>query len=184
MGNRLTKIYTRTGDDGTTSLDGRHRLAKNSTHIEAVGTVDELNSVIGMVVAASTENKDVQRVLQDVQQDLFNVGGELCPPHHVVMTSEKISALERELDRWNETLPPLKEFILPGGNMAAAMCHTARAVCRRAERCLVALHQEIPLNQNLLCYVNRLSDLLFVAARIVNQGAGKNEILWEHERKK
>ena len=184
MGNRLTKIYTRTGDSGTTSLDGKHRISKSSLHIDTVGTVDELNCAIGMVLALGITTDDVRICLLKVQNDLFDIGGELCPPHRVVITAEKISYLEKMIDDWNENLPPLKEFILPGGNPASAACHLARAICRRAERLAVALYQDEIVSSEILKYLNRLSDMLFVAARMVALETRSDEILWEHERKK
>lgn len=184
MGYRLSKIYTRKGDDGTTSLDAHHRIPKDSIRIEVIGTIDELNSVIGMVLAFNVETKEIQEALKQIQQDLFNLGGELCPPHHLVITSETVSQLEHWLDEWNAKLPPLKEFILPGGNPKSATCHVARTVCRRAERSLVTLNLQESVNPEILCYVNRLSDVLFVAARLLGKETKSDEILWEHKRKK
>jgi cob(I)alamin adenosyltransferase len=180
MGHRLTKIYTRTGDKGTTSLDGKTRLLKNALRIEAVGTIDELNCTIGLVVTQPIIPQEIQAFLTQVQHELFDLGGELCPPHRVAITSEHVLRLEQIIDHWNADLPPLKEFILPRGTPAAATCHLARAVCRRAERCLVALAQEETLSEEILRYINRLSDVLFVGARML----GKDEILWDHDRKK
>lgn len=179
---RLTKIYTRKGDDGTTSLDGHHRLPKDDIRIETIGTIDELNSAIGLTIAF-TQQKSIVDFLHQVQQDLFDLGGELCPPHRQTMTAEKILLLEQTLDKWNGTLPPLKEFILPGGHPDAAACHLARTICRRAERCAVALNQVETLSPYILKYVNRLSDVLFVAARILARDGKQNEILWQHERR-
>jgi cob(I)alamin adenosyltransferase len=184
MSYRLSKIYTRKGDDGTTSLDAKNRISKDHIRVETLGTIDELNSLIGLVLAFNVETDDVKQALTQVQQDLFNLGGELCPPHHKVMTEEKVAQLEHWLDAWNATLPPLKEFILPGGNPQSATCHLARTVCRRAERVLVSLNNEEKLNPDILRYVNRLSDLLFVAARILAQETQSKEVLWEHERRK
>lgn len=184
MSYRLTKIYTRTGDDGTTSVEPRHRLPKNHARIEALGALDELNSVMGMLLACEIKTAGIYSVLRQIQQDLFNIGGQLCPPHHIAMTPEKISYLENTLDKWNETLPPLTDFILPGGNQAAATCHFARAVCRRTERSLVTLHYQEPLHPDILRYINRLSDLLFVLARVIARETTDQEIIWEHERKK
>lgn len=184
MSYRLSKIYTRKGDDGTTSLDAKNRIPKDSIRVEALGTIDELNSLIGMILAFDVETADVKNALTQVQQDLFNLGGELCPPHHQVMTEEKVSQLEQWLDAWNENLPPLKEFILPGGNPKSATCHLARTVCRRAERVLVSLNNNEKINPEMLKYVNRLSDLLFVAARVLGKETESKEVLWDHERKK
>lgn len=178
MGNRLSKIYTRTGDDGTTGIAANHRLSKDSLRIEALGTLDELNSAIGLTIV-QTLPTEITLCLREIQQDLFHMGGELCPPHRIVMTSSQVIALENKLDEWNKLLPPLKEFILPGGNSASAHCHLARTICRRAERRLVSLHRLEPLNPDTLCYINRLSDLLFVIARVL---APDNEILWENLR--
>lgn len=183
MSYRLSKIYTRKGDDGTTSLDAKQRLLKNHLRIEVIGTLDELNSAIGLVLSCDVSLKDVKKVLTQVQHDLFNLGGELCPPYRVVMSEDKITALENQIDTWNEILPPLTEFILPGGNVASATCHLARAICRRAERCLVALLQEETVNADVLKYLNRLSDLLFVAARILSRETTKEELLWDHQRR-
>jgi cob(I)alamin adenosyltransferase len=120
--------------------------------------------------------------LTGVQQDLFNAGGELCPPHHPAISADKVTQLEKTLDAWNETLPPLKEFIMPGGNIQSAACHLARTICRRAERSLVTLKREMAFNPEILHYINRLSDVLFVAARLLAKETGSEEILWEHER--
>lgn len=180
MSYRLSKIYTRKGDDGTTSLDARNRISKDSIRVEALGTIDELNSTIGLMLAFPMEDDSIQTVFTQVQQDLFFLGGELCPPYHPAITPEKISALEQQLDHWNADLPPLKEFILPGGSPASAACHLARTTCRRAERCLVTLHQEEKMNPDILKYINRLSDLLFVAARILQKEAHQPEVMWEH----
>jgi cob(I)alamin adenosyltransferase len=183
-GYRLSKIYTRKGDDGTTSLDAKNRIPKNNIRIEAMGTIDELNSAIGMVLAFNVETLNVETALKQIQQDLFDLGGELCPPHRIVITSEKVSQLEHWLDEWNETLPPLKEFILPGGNPKSATCHLARTICRRAERDLVSLNESEPLNPEIIRYVNRLSDVLFVAARVLARETHSEEVMWQHERKK
>jgi cob(I)alamin adenosyltransferase len=182
MGYRLSKIYTRTGDDGTTSLDGKKRLLKHSLPIETVGTLDELNCTLGLMLAQPSIDASIFACLTEVQNHLFDLGGELCLPQHVVITAEHVIKLEQQLDQWNADLPPLKEFILPRGNLAAVHCHLARAICRRAERCLVALSQEQALNPQILSYVNRLSDLLFVAARVLAKGTGEQEVLWKHER--
>lgn len=183
MGYRLSKIYTRTGDDGTTSLDGKNRLLKNALQIEAVGTLDEANCALGLVLAQPGIDAEMHSLLTQLQHDLFNLGGELCPPHRPAITKEKVVWLEQQIDRWNITLPPLQEFLLPGGTVASANCHLARAICRRAERCMVALNQEEKLFTESLRYVNRLSDFLFVAARILAKQENCDELLWEHERK-
>lgn len=184
MGYRLSKIYTRTGDDGKTQVSQGERIPKNNARVEALGTIDELNSAIGLLLAHEMSNLDLKACLTQIQHELFDLGGELCPPHHHVMTEDKIFRLEKTMDEWNEILPPLKEFILPGGNLPSACCHLARAICRRAERTLVTLHQETPINTGILCYVNRLSDLLFVAARMFARDDQREEVMWEHEKKK
>ncbi len=178
MGHRLSKIYTRTGDDGMTQVEPKNRIPKNSALIEALGTVDEANSAIGLILAYDFTHTGVRSCLQQAQHDLFNLGGELCPPHRVAITPEKIVVLEKTIDEWNTELPPLKEFILPGGNLPAAVCHLARTICRRAERSLVALNQQTTINPDILRYINRLSDTLFVAARLLAKTSYADEILW------
>jgi cob(I)alamin adenosyltransferase len=182
MGNRLSKIYTRTGDDGNTSLGDGNRIAKNHARLELLGTLDELNSALGLLLAYGPKTTAVCKVLDGVQQDLFNLGGELCPPYHSVVTADKVKALEEVIDAWNTELPPLKEFIMPGGNLPAAACHLARTICRRAERVAVSLYEKEPFNPEILRYLNRLSDALFVAARLLAKETGSKEVLWEHER--
>jgi cob(I)alamin adenosyltransferase len=184
MGYRLSKITTRTGDDGSTSVGVGERLLKNHDRIEALGTIDELNSVIGMVLAYKLNGANIVEAFTQVQQDLFDLGSELCPPYREAITQEKIIYLDQCIETWNATLPPLKEFILPGGNIKAATCHLARTVARRAERTLVTLHQTEPVNLNVLQYLNRLSDVLFIAARILARETLSEEPLWDHERKK
>ncbi len=181
MSYRLTKIYTRKGDDGTTSLDTRNRIAKNAARIEAIGDIDELNSVIGMVIAFDQQSK-ISHALHPIQQTLFDLGGELALPDRIAIHAEKTTELEQWIDEWNAMLPPLKEFILPGGTPASATCHLARTVCRRAERSLVTLQEKEKINSEMLRYINRLSDVLFVAARILAKEAGEKEILWDHEK--
>ncbi len=185
MGYRLSKIYTRAGDDGYTNLGDNKRLPKNHARLELLGTLDELNSVIGMLLAylSAADVASIHPVLTQLQHDLFNVGGELCPPYYSVITPEHITQLEKTIDEWNANLPPLTEFVLPGGNILAATCHLARTVCRRAERCAVSLFQEGPFNPVILQYLNRLSDLLFVAARVLARETNAWEVLWDHKRK-
>ena len=183
MGNRLSRIYTRTGDDGSTGLGDGSRTAKDSARVEAYGTVDELNSVLGTVLAQTLPD-DVRELLVRVQHQLFDLGGELCIPGHAAVSTEDVSGLEQALDRLNEGLPPLKEFILPGGGAAAAHCHLARTVCRRAERCTVTLARAEPVRAEALQYLNRLSDLLFVVARVLARASGAGEVLWKHERRR
>ncbi len=180
MGHRLSRIYTRTGDDGTTGLGDGRRLAKDSLRIEAIGAVDELNSQIGAILAQEID-EDIHRCLTTVQHQLFNIGGELCLPATTLLRHEETTRLERWLDRFNAELPPLEEFILPGGSPAAASCHIARAVCRRAERRLIALRREEEVGEALLTYLNRLSDLLFVLARTLCRQALGREIVWRSE---
>ena len=179
MGHRLSKIYTRTGDDGTTGLGDGSRIDKDSLRVEVFGTVDELNSVIGQLAACSLP-EEICREVSDIQNDLFDIGGELCIPGHSVVTDRQVERLERCLDALNAPLQPLKEFILPGGTPAAASCHLARAVCRRAERRVVSLAREETINPATLRYLNRLSDLLFVMARSLNCAAGVPDVLWQH----
>jgi len=183
MGHQLPKIYTRTGDDGTTGLGGGDRVDKDCTRIEAIGAVDETNCQIGVVLAHPLPER-VNEVLVRVQHELFDLGGELAMPEHSAIQPEHISTLESDLDALNFELPPLKEFILPGGSSAAAACHLARAICRRAERRLVTLSREEPISEQLPRYVNRLSDLLFVAARIIARSEGGSEVLWQSNRKR
>jgi cob(I)alamin adenosyltransferase len=182
MGNRLSKIYTRTGDDGTTGLGDGGRVAKESLRVEAYGAVDEANSAVGMVLAAAGLPEAARRCLTEVQHDLFDLGGELCIPGHRMITAAYVERLETELDAFNETLPPLKEFILPGGGMAAAACHVARAVCRRAERRAWSLARVEDIAPEALKYLNRLSDLLFVLARVLARHETGSEVLWRHRR--
>jgi cob(I)alamin adenosyltransferase len=182
MGKRLSKIYTRTGDDGTTGLGDGSRVAKDHPRVEAYGTVDETNSAVGVVLAIATIPQAVRDCLTRVQHDLFDLGGELCIPGHKIVTAEYITRLENELDAFNDPLPALKEFILPGGGPAAAACHLARTICRRAERCCWTLsHSEI-VSAESLKYLNRLSDLLFVIARVLARQEGGSEVLWKRTR--
>ena len=178
MGNRLSKIYTRTGDDGSTGLGDGTRVAKDSLRVETYGTVDETNSAIGVVLAVAALPEAVRRCLTEVQHDLFDLGGELCIPGHRMITPAHVERLETELDDFNEALPPLKEFILPGGGAAAAACHLARTVCRRAERRCWSLARAEQVAPDALKYLNRLSDLLFVLARVLARDAHGGEVLW------
>jgi cob(I)alamin adenosyltransferase len=183
MGNRLSRIYTRTGDDGTTGLGDGSRVPKDGPRVDAYGTVDELNSLIGAVIAHIDNDDDVRQVLTDVQHDLFDLGGELCMPGMTLVREDYIDRLERELDRYNADLPALKDFILPGGDPAAAHCQVARAVCRRTERVVVALGREEEVAGTAQRYLNRLSDLLFVMARRLARNSGHGETLWDHARR-
>ena len=182
MGNRLSKIYTRTGDDGTTGLGDGSRVAKDSLRVEAYGTVDEANSCIGLLLASDLP-ADVRELLTRVQHQLFDLGGELCIPGHAAIFDADIDALEARLDHYNDALPPLKDFILPGGGETAARCHVARTVVRRAERETVALDRQEAVRPQAIRYLNRLSDLLFVLARVLARASGHGEVLWDHDRR-
>jgi cob(I)alamin adenosyltransferase len=182
VANRLSKIYTRTGDDGTTGLGDGSRVAKDSLRVGAMGDVDELNSVIGLLLAESVPEILVD-LLTQVQHDLFNLGGEICIPDYVILQQANIDNLEDAIDSLNEQLEPLKEFILPGGTKAAAFCHLARTVCRRAERKLITLARDEKVTAISLKYLNRLSDLLFVLCRIINKEAGVSDVLWQNKTK-
>ena len=179
MGNRLSKIYTRTGDKGTTGLGDGSRVDKDSLRVETFGTVDELNSLIGLVLASDTGGA-IGDCLTRTQHELFDLGGELCMPGYTLIPDSCIDQLEADLDRFNEDLPPLKDFILPGGSESAARCHLARTVCRRAERLMVSLAKVEDINEASLRYLNRLSDLLFVIARVLARANGGSEVLWVH----
>ncbi len=183
MGNRLSKIYTRTGDDGSTGLGDGSRVGKDSARVEAYGTVDEANSCIGLLLAADLP-EDVRALLVRIQHQLFDLGGELCIPGHAAVFDADIDALEAQLDHFNDGLPALKEFILPGGGEAAARCHIARTVVRRAERRTVELARLEDIRPQPVHYLNRLSDLLFVLARVLARASGHGEVLWAHERRK
>jgi cob(I)alamin adenosyltransferase len=183
MGNRLSKIYTKTGDDGTTGLGDGTRVAKDSARVAAYGTVDEANSAIGMVLASPLPD-DIAQLLVALQHQLFDLGGELCIPGHAAVFDADIDALEQALDRHNESLPPLKDFILPGGGEAAARCHVARTVVRRAERETVTLARHDAVRPEAIRYLNRLSDLLFVLSRVLARASGHGEVLWNHDRRK
>lgn len=183
MGNRLSKIYTRTGDAGTTGLGNGERVSKNNQRVHAMGDVDELNALIGVLLCEELP-EDVRELLVGVQHDLFDLGGELCIPEMSLITAHHVERLEQALDRLNEPLEPLKDFILPGGSRAAAQTHQARTVCRRAERMVVALAENAdePVNDAPRHYLNRLSDLLFVLARVLNRADGRGDVLWEKGR--
>jgi cob(I)alamin adenosyltransferase len=182
MGNRLSKIYTRTGDEGSTGLGDGSRVHKESLRVEAYGSVDEANSTIGVVLAVPALPERVRHCLIDVQHDLVDLGGELCIPGHRMITAAHIERLEKQLDAFNEDLPPLKEFILPGGGPAAAACHVARTVCRRAERRCWSLARAEPVGAEVLKYLNRLSDLLFVLARVLARSESGGDVLWQRTR--
>lgn len=181
MGKRLTQIATRTGDDGTTGLGDGSRTSKDSQRIAALGDVDELNSVIG-VLMAETLPQDVHDALLGIQHDLFDLGGELCIPGFENMSERQVQRLDELLAHYNETLPRLEEFILPGGSRPAALAHVARTVARRAERAIVALGREESVRPVCRQYVNRLSDLMFVLARVLNRAGGQPDVLWQQGR--
>ena len=180
MGNRLSRIYTRTGDDGTTGLADGGRLPKDSPRVASMGDLDELNANLGVVLAHPLP-ETIRETLVDAQHALFDIGAELAMPGASIIDDTRVEALEDALDELNADLPPLREFILPGGGAGAGAAHVARAVCRRAERTLVALARDEPVNESSRRYVNRLSDHLFVAARILAR-AGSGEVYWKHER--
>ncbi len=181
MANRLTKIYTRTGDGGTTGLGDGSRVSKDSLRVEAMGDVDELNSTIGVLLAEPLEGS-VATLLTAIQHDLFDLGGELSIPGYTAILVAHLVALEQALDAHNAALPPLKEFILPGGSRAAALCHISRTVCRRAERRVVRLAEAEAISPLVQQYLNRLSDLLFVLARAINRANGRDDMYWHHDR--
>ena len=181
MGHRLSKIVTRTGDAGTTGLGDGTRVAKDSARIEAIGAVDELNAVVGLLLVEPLP-ADVAALLTDVQHDLFDLGGELSIPGFTAVTDAQVAGLEDAVERYNAKLSPLKEFVLPGGSRAAAFAHVARTVCRRAERAVVHLADAESVSAAARKYLNRLSDLLFVLAREANREAGKPDVLWQKGR--
>ena len=180
MANRLSKIYTRTGDQGKTGLGDGSRIDKFHSRIESLGNIDELNSIIGIVL---TENipDDKKLILERVQHDLFDIGGELSIPNHIAIDDKKVDFLESNLDEMNNELQPLKEFILPGGSKISSYCHLARTVCRRVERNLFELAQTDKVNEASLKYINRLSDMLFVLARFLNKINQLNDIFWKKD---
>ena len=182
MGNRLTKLYTKTGDDGTTGLGDGSRTTKDSARIEAVGTIDELNSWIGLLLAELPADEPLIEPLTEIQHRLFDLGGELAVPGFQLIQSQMVSDLEVLCDQLNEELPPLKEFILPGGSKTAGLCHMARAVARRAERVIVTLSKDESIGDDLKRYINRLSDVLFVMARQLARRDGGQEVFWKSKR--
>lgn len=181
MANRLSKIATRTGDAGETGLGDGARVPKESARIHALGDIDELNSLLGVLLTESLP-ADIAETLVAIQHDLFDLGGETCIPGHRMLTEAHVLRLDTLLERFNADLAPLKEFILPGGTRAAAHAHLARTVCRRAERRLVALSRGENVGELGLKYLNRLSDLLFVLGRSLNRHAGHGDVLWRHDR--
>jgi cob(I)alamin adenosyltransferase len=183
MGNRLSKIVTRTGDDGTTGLGDGSRISKDAARVEAIGSVDELNCALGVLLSCSAPPPPrIAASLTELQHDLFDLGGELAIPGNRVITSERLEQLEAEIEHFNAGLPPLKEFVLPGGGSAAAACHVARAICRRAERRCWSLARTERVNDLSLRYLNRLSDLLFVLARVFARSESGDEALWHRDR--
>jgi cob(I)alamin adenosyltransferase len=183
MGHRLTKIATRTGDAGETGLGDGSRVSKAALRVHALGDLDELNSAIGLVLAEAPP-APLAEALAAIQHDLFDLGGEVSIPGHRLLVDAQVQRLDEWLEQWNCDLPPLREFILPGGTRAAAAAHLARTVCRRAERSLVALGGRESVGEPARRYLNRLSDVLFVAGRLLNRHAGRGDVQWRHERVK
>lgn len=179
MGYRLSKIYTRTGDDGTTGLSDGSRVEKDSLRITAIGSIDELNSLLGVICSEEIDQKSLQ-LMTEIQHRLFDMGGELSMPGQRLLTAESVTWLEQQLDRMNTELDPLEDFILPGGCKSAAVCHVARSVCRRAERDVISLARKEDISSVITAYLNRLSDLLFVFSRFQNKAHGGTDILWQH----
>ena len=183
MGHRLSKIYTRTGDGGETGLGDGTRVPKDSLRIHAMGEIDELNSAIGVLLAEALP-AGVREALDGIQHDLFDLGGEVCIPGRSSVSDSQVARLETLLDGYNADLPPLKEFILPGGTRPASLAHLARTVCRRAERALVSLSGAEPVGDSARKYLNRLSDLLFVLGRVLNRAGGGTDVLWQQGKNK
>jgi cob(I)alamin adenosyltransferase len=181
MGNRLSKIYTKTGDSGETGLGDGSRIDKTAARVSSMGDVDELNSLIGILLTQELET-EMSEALIDIQHVLFNLGGELSIPGAVMVEEKHVHILEQLIDAYNAKLPPLKEFILPGGSPSAATCHLARTVCRRAERSVIGLSKTDSINSHSKTYLNRLSDLLFVLARVLGRHDGGSEIYWQKDR--
>jgi cob(I)alamin adenosyltransferase len=182
MANRLSKIVTRTGDDGSTGLSSGERIAKDQPRVAAMGDVDELNSNIGLLLTETMPDA-VREALVGIQHDLFDLGGELSLPGHTLVSEAHLARIDELIERFNTDLPPLREFILPGGSRAAALAHVSRTVCRRAERTLVSLRQNEELQALPAQYLNRLSDLLFVLARVLNRSGGGSDVHWQQGRK-
>ena len=183
MGNRLSQIATRTGDAGTTGLGNNQRVSKNSLRVHAMGEVDELNSNIGVLLCEDMP-QDVREVLVEIQHQLFNLGGELSIPGFELLKEEAVQALDNALEKYNSQLPKLEEFILPAGTRGAALSHVCRTVARRAERATVALGNEEAIGDAPRQYLNRLSDLMFVLARVLNRLNGGDDVYWKSERMK
>ena len=183
MGNRLSKIATRTGDNGTTGLGDGSRTDKDSVRIHTLGEVDELNSFVGLLLCEDMP-ADLREELVSIQHDLFDLGGELCIPGYQLITDAHVERLDGLLEKYNATLPALQDFILPAGSRAAAVAHVCRTVCRRAERSIVSLGRDEKINEHPRQYVNRLSDLMFVLSRVLNRYAGGSDVLWQNDRKR
>ncbi|MDC0948536.1 cob(I)yrinic acid a,c-diamide adenosyltransferase [Gammaproteobacteria bacterium] len=183
MGYRLSRIYTGKGDDGTTGLAGGDRIVKDAPRIVAMGSVDELNAAIGMILSETIDD-DIRHQLTAIQHHLFDLGGELAMPGHALLASAIVTEIEASLDELNDALPPLEEFILPGGSRAASLAHVARTIARRAERDLVTLARDEALSALARQYINRLSDYLFVVSRVLNQRAGVADVSWSNRFKK
>ena len=180
MGNRISKVYTRTGDDGTTGMADGSRVMKDTSIMDAIGDVDELNACIGVLRAEDLPDF-MDKMLGNIQHELFTLGGELAMPEYQVIAASHVEKLEAQIDIWNSRLKSLKEFILPAGNRPVTLCHQARTVCRRAERSLVCCAREQELRMEIQRYINRLSDFLFVAARVLAKHGGLGEVFWEHD---
>jgi cob(I)alamin adenosyltransferase len=183
MGNRLSKIYTKTGDDGSTGLGDGSRIDKDSARVTAYGTVDETNSALGLVLACDIPDR-LKSLLISIQHQMFDLGGELCIPGHAAIFEDDVEHIEQQLDALNADLPALKDFILPGGGLAASHCHLARTICRRAERDVVHLSHQEHVRPEAIRYLNRLSDLLFVLARVLARASSHDETLWQHQHRR
>jgi cob(I)alamin adenosyltransferase len=183
MGNRLSKIATRTGDNGTTGLGDGSRVDKDSLRVQAMGDVDEMNSHLGLLLSEDLP-AGLREELFTIQHDLFDLGGELCIPGYTLIKLEHVARLDALLAKYNADLPPLADFILPAGSRAASQAHVCRTVCRRAERAIVTLGKAETLNDHPRQYMNRLSDLMFVLARVLNRHAGRGDVLWEKGRER
>ena len=179
MSKRFSEICTKTGDDGTTSLGNGHRVPKDNLRIEVCGYIDELNSTIGLLLTNANIHANIREILLHIQHVLFELGAEICTPDNTIIATEHIKNLEKQLQELNAKLPPLKKFIIPGGNQASAQCHIARTICRKIERRFVTLSRETKTNPFTLQYLNRLADLLFIIARCLNQADSREEA-WQH----
>ena len=182
MGNRLTKIYTKKGDDGSTDLGGNQRVPKYDQQIEVYGSLDELSAAIGLIITQTDIPEEIKKFLSNSQQDLFNIAGEISAPEFNSIDEDKVEKIEALIENINHELPPLKEFVVPGINKESAQTHLARAICRRAERSIVKLSTKKEINPFALKYINRLSDAFFVIARKLAREDSEKEVVWEHER--